>query len=803
VNAREAEMSWRIRLWGIVQGVGLRPLAVRVARSLDLGGTVQNRGALVEIRLDATREQVDTFLKRLEQEKAGPAEFIRRQIERAEEAAPLPRPFAILPSDRLPGTAFPAPDLPVCAACAREIADPADRRFGHPFISCMHCGPRYSIMASLPYDRSATTMDRFPLCPACAAEYGAVTDRRFHAQTIACPDCGPALSWLGRSPGDSGPCAAAPMTAAIEALQAGGIVAVKATGGFHLACDPTSQAAALRLHRLKQRGRKPFAVLFPDLETLAGYAEVSAEERDALLSEARPIVLLGRLRPQIARLAPAVCGNSAYLGAFLPSTPIQILLTQACGPLVMTSANQSDESLIFRDDDMLAFYRRHQGLAGLLTHDRPILGGLDDSVVRIINGRRQFIRRGRGYVPLAIDLAGDRVAQAGGQTAAVADEWTEHPVVLALGGDLKATTALAADGFAWLTQPAGDLARESSLLAWRTQTGHLLHLLDRKPDRISHDLHPGYFSSLAASEWHKPTQAWQHHHAHVASVMAEHHLNGPVIGVAFDGTGFGPDQTVWGGEFLLCEGSRFERVGRLRPVLLPGGDSGMRDAWRCLAGYLMDAGLAGGKSWQGSRWQIIFAALRHRINSVPNSSMGRLFDAVCALLGLSDYNHYEGECGSLLEAKAQAARAAGLAGVPLDFALAREDNGAVWQADARPLLATMAGLCKSRRGNGREALAGQLALGFHEAVCRMIVACCEKIAGESGTRTVALSGGVFQNALLVTLLDEALTQAGFRVYWNEKVPPGDGGISLGQLWLTLSAGPGSVASNRRSSGTGL
>lgn len=818
----------RIRLWGIVQGVGMRPLTVRLARSMGLAGTVRNQDSLVEIQLHASPAEQDTFLQRLRDSKPEPAVFVRQHVA---EIAPrrLPRPFAILPSrgpDREPepapeaaGLAFPAPDLPVCAACERELADADNRRTGHPFISCMHCGPRYSILDRLPYDRATTAMRDFPLCPACAREYSEPADRRYHAQTVACPDCGPVLSWSDRSAPDP-VFGAEALTLAIQALQAGQVIAVKATGGFHLACDPTQPEAVTRLRGIKQRDRKPFAVLFPDLASLDPYALVSDPEASLLAAAARPIVLLSRKSgspaaagwsgpawtgsgepestgPAARPLAADVCGQSAYLGAMLPSTPVQILLAQACGPLVMTSANPSGENLVYQDEAMFDFWQAQPALAGLLGHNRPIRTGLDDSVARICNGRTQLIRRARGYVPLAVDLG-----------------LAAGPTVLACGGDLKATAALARDGFAWLTQPAGDLDSVLSQETWQAQVSRLQTILGLSPGLLAVDLHPGYHSRRQAcflsQQGGLPLQGWQHHQAHIASVLAEHQLRQPVIGVAFDGTGFGSDGTVWGGEFLVCSGTHFDRLACLQPVLLPGGDAGMRDAWRSLAGYLLAAGLPV-PVWLAEpadpRWPVVQAALRNRINCLPNSSLGRLFDAVCALLGLGEVNTFEGDCATRLEAMARLAQARGWPAEPLAFEIEPFSDPAVraaarrQEASARPLLAAiiaaLAPLCQSGSGSSladasRRQLVARLALGFHEAVCQMTVTLCAQLAATTGIWTIAVSGGVFQNGLLTEITDDALTRRGFRVYWNEQVPPNDSGLCLGQAWLSQVASPGTA-----------
>lgn len=860
-----------IRIWGIVQGVGMRPLAACLARSLSLRGSVRNAGGMLEITIAGPTAQLDLFWTRLLAEKPEPAVFVRHQIETIGTDALQIDPtaaadFVIETSREGDGLAFPAPDLAICAACEAELDDPEDRRFRHPFISCMHCGPRYSILEHLPYDRETTTMATYPMCPDCAGEYRSDTDRRFHAQTIACPDCGPVLEWveiakpgsgtamtvkasmasLARLPAsttattrDASSANSFALDRAIEAVRAGCVIAVKATGGYHLVCDARNQEAVLACRGIKQRDQKPFAVLFADPDEIRKYAELNPEELDLLGSQARPVVLLHQrltiaesdeysAAPAQAPLADAVSLHSPWLGAMLPSTPIQLIIAEACGPLVMTSANRSDDQLIFRDDDMLSFGREQPGLTGILTHDRPILTGLDDAVVRWIYhpetarqqatvietdqrrnrpGRVQLIRRARGYVPLAIDIG-----------ATIQD--TSSSTILALGADLKSTSAWSTSGFAWPTQPAGDLARMDVQQAWRDQQLHLQRLLRVSPDLVCHDLHPAYFSTAYADTLIQETTNLgrlpiQHHHAHIASVIAEHHLQEPVLGIAMDGTGFGTDQTVWGGEFLCCSGTTFERMAQFKSVILPGGDTGMRDAWRSLAGYLEDAGLPNptwltGEMGSSEQLSMVRAALRVGINCVPNSSAGRLFDAVCALLDLSAVNHYEGECGSLLEYQAIRASTQALTPWPLAFTISpagqtgqRGQTGLNDQAsqtreysqthsdnnliiDPAPVVRGIYDAMAARQpGQDNVDLIPRLALGFHQAICDATLEVCHRLSFQTGLRTNALSGGVFQNSVLVSMLDLALTQAGFRVYWNEKVPPHDGGICLGQAWLAM------------------
>lgn len=792
----------RIRLWGIVQGVGMRPLVTRLARSLNLTGQVRNTDGLLEIEIAGHPDQLDRFSDRLHAEKPESAVYIRETTERMDWAGGMEtRPgFVILDStvSSQLELAFPSPDLAICPACEQELAEAGNRRFRHAFNSCMHCGPRYSILQTLPYDRITTTMADYPLCPACQAEYTDDADRRFHAQTIACPDCGPQLVWQGRPDAAGAQAGDHPLAMAVQAIQSGQVIAVKATGGYHLACRADQEQAVQACRAIKQRDRKPFAVLFASLEMLADYASYSEAEADLLCSQARPIVLLDDLKS--STLARAVAMQSPCLGAMLPATPIQKLLAEACGPLVMTSANRSDDLLLYRDDDLGDFVRQAEDIAGVLTFRRDILQGLDDSVVRW-QGRCQFIRRARGYVPLAVDLGQLHNAITAGD-----------PLILALGGDLKATAAWSKSGFAWLTQPAGDLASLQVQAAWQENLDHLQHVLGwptgSAPDLICQDQHPGYFSQvLFKDRWPEvPRLSIQHHHAHIASVLAEHQLQEPVLGIAFDGTGYGADGTIWGGEFLLCTGPQYQRLAHFKPTFLPGGDTAMRDAWRSLAGYLEASGLPNPAAnpaqdpavdrARSERLTLVRQALRTGINGLANSSVGRLFDAVCALLELSDVNHFEGECGSLLEAQAVLAEQQGWSVWPLSFRIEQPDRDSL-VIDPAPVLADLLnalgagsqadlagpGSADNARRADRSDRIARLALGFHQALCDATLAVCQQLAQTTGCRTIAVSGGVFQNAVLVRRLDRALTEAGFRVYWNEKVPPHDGGICLGQAWL--------------------
>lgn len=724
--------------------MGFRPFVVKLAFLLGITGTVRNSGGLVTITACGTAQQLDVFLKRLLDEKPVNALIVHYETENIR-YQPYDS-FTILPSSEAEGPVFVSPDLSVCEACLEELADECDERFAHPFISCMACGPRYSIIEDAPYDRSATTMRDFEMCEACGAQYGEREDRRYHAQTISCHHCGPYLIYQDAAGGEATHEAA--FENAVKTLRAGGVTAVKGIGGYHLCCDPFNQKAVLRLRELKNRELKPFAVMFPTADDIRRYACVSPEEEALLCSPARPIVLL---RQEENALAPAVCGDSRLLGAFLPYTPLHTLLTQALGPLVLTSANVSEEPIIKDDEAMLKW----PGLDDVLYHTRRIAARVDDSVVKVSAGRAQMIRRSRGYAPLPVILRGENRGK-----------------VFAAGGQLKSSFCLTSGRFAYVGPHIGDLDNDGCLEAYRESLSRLQRLLRISPKLAVCDLHPGYASSALAEETGLPLLRVQHHHAHIASVMAEHGLHEPVIGVAFDGTGWGCDSSVWGGEFLVCRDNTFERAGHIKSVRFLGGDEGMKDAAKSAMCYLHDAGLD--EHIRDDRWSLIRAALDNGVNTHGNSGLGRLFDAASAVLGVCSYNRYEGECAIKLENLAVQALEQGVTPVPMAFAVSNKSG--ILVADAAPVIAVLA---QSRQN--REALA----LGFHMAVAAMAVDICGWLRAQTGISAAALSGGVFQNAVLLKDVMSKLAAKGFAVYINEKVPPNDGGISLGQAQIGL------------------
>jgi len=732
--------SVRLRLYGIVQGVGFRPFVYRIATKNGITGWVKNRGGFVEITACGEAQRLNAFFDALKREKPRHALIVY------EERVDIPYEkfdsFQIIKSSDDVGPVFIAPDIAVCPDCMREMSDPSDRRYRHPFISCMSCGPRYSIIREAPYDRATTSMREFPMCEACETEYTDEADRRFHAQTVSCNDCGPQLIFHSRQ---GGCVREEALTGTIEAIANGGIVAVKGIGGYHLVCSPHREDTVLRLRELKAREQKPFAVMFPDIKSVREYCAVSAREEELLISDARPIVLLeasGR------RFASAVSGKNWQVGAFLYYTPLQAMLLSACGPLVMTSANVSDEPIIKDEEPMLAWADR---LEGILYHTREIVAREDDSVVKVVDGNVQTIRRSRGYAPLPVILKG------GGQC----------PAIFAAGGHLKSTFCFLSGRFAYVGPYIGDLDGEGQQTEYRQSFERMKRIFRIKPEAAVCDLHPAYASTEFTRTLGLPILQVQHHHAHIASVMAEHGIEGPVIGVAFDGTGYGPDGAVWGGEFLICRGAGYERAGHIRYVTMLNGDEGMKDAGKSAMCYRHAAGLES----VDERWPIIKNALRLGVNTHRNGGMGRMFDAVSACLGIGSYNRFEGECAIGLEGSAREALGSGIMPVPMSFEITEEEGTLV--ADSAPVFRTI---------DGREDTSA-CALGFHRAVAQMTLEMCILLRKRTGIGTVALSGGVFQNGLLLADVLRLLKEEGFHTLINREVPPNDGGISLGQAYI--------------------
>jgi len=678
------------------------------------------------------------------------------------------------------GNVAPA-DVATCASCLMEIRDPADRRHGYPFTTCTDCGPRFTIIRGLPYDRQRTTMAAFPPCAACAAEYADPQDRRFHAEANACPACGPAV-WFTAS-GDDGGIATmrdaarcigtAALAAARARLRAGDVLAVKGLGGFHLVCDATSKEAVARLRKRKQRSAKPLAVMVADVETARRHAHIDEQARRLLESLERPIVLVPvrPLEDSAGRcLAKEIAPGNDFVGLMLPAQPLEHLLCAEMTPLVMTSGNLAEEPIARENDD--AVTRLGPLVDGFLMHDREIVTACDDSVVRCVGGAALPIRRSRGFVPRAIRLA------AGG------------PTVLAIGGELKATLCLAAGDQAMMSQHIGDVANLETLVAVEHVADHLLALTAASPDLVACDLHPGFLSAawtrrLAAARG-IPVVAVQHHEAHLAALLADQAAEDlPVIGVCFDGTGYGRDGTIQGGEFLVASagvGGDVERAAHLDPFPLPGGDAAIRHPWRVAlalvhaAGLEWAAGLAPVETAPAEIRRVLRRQLEAGLHCVATSSMGRLFDAVAALAGVKQSIGYEAEAAMNLEALAAAAGV----GEPYPLPIRNEPPGSAagpLRIDWRPLVAELVADVQAGLGQG------VIAARFHCGVAAMIVAVCGRLRAATGIATVGLTGGVFQNAVLVQGTITALEADGFTVLVHGQVPPNDGGLALGQAVL--------------------
>ncbi|WP_328883636.1 carbamoyltransferase HypF [Streptomyces sp. NBC_00299] len=756
----------RVTVRGTVQGVGFRPYVHRLASDLALAGFVSNTASGVLIEVEGPPDGVVDFCERLAAQPPPLASvtavgFEDLPVTGADDA------FTIRSTDRSPGRTLLPPDTATCGDCLRELADPADRRHRHPFVTCTHCGPRFTIATGMPYDRAVTTMAGFPMCPDCAGEYGDPGDRRFHAQPVACPDCGPRLRLVPAAGSAVRPARDADALAAARALlAAGGIVAVKGLGGYHLACDATDARAVDTLRARKARGGKPFAVMCSDLDVVRRIAVPSTAETAALTGPRRPIVLLRR-RAEHDTLAPGVCPGSPHVGVMLPYTPVHTLLFGLPGDppgprvLVMTSGNRSGEPIVTDDAEALT---RLAGLADAwLAHDRPIASPCDDSLLRVRpDGTEQVLRRSRGYAPRPLRLP-----------VAV------RPA-LAVGGDLKNALCLGEGDHAWFGPHIGDMGELATLEAARRAESQMRALTGVGPELVAADRHPGYHSSRWARQRASqlPLRSplfVQHHHAHIASAMAEHGLDGttPVIGVAFDGTGYGDDGTVWGGEILLADYNGFRRYGRLTPAPLPGGDAGVANPCRLAlarlwaAGLRWDADLPSVGACAPDELALLERQLTRGLACVATSSMGRLFDAVSSLVGVCHRAQYEAQAAMELQSAAAAAWDADTSAYAFGLA-----GGAY---DPAPVLGAL--IADLRRGTPAPVLAAR----FHRGVARAVAAVCRRARRDTGLTTVALSGGVFANALLEEECTRLLTGDGLTVLRHGEVPPNDGGLALGQL----------------------
>lgn len=776
-TTQQTRSALRLRVRGVVQGVGFRPFVHGLAVRHALCGWVRNGSNGVEIAIEGAALALDAFVRDLRAD-APP-------LARIDDLETESRPwvghdtFAIVASMVASDERQPvAPDVTTCAACEQELRDPTNRRFQYPFITCTDCGPRYSVIECMPYDRERTSMRAFQQCPACRAEYATPGNRRYHSETNSCPACGPRLAfevaragapaWEVRSPHPMG--AQRTIAMAARFWREGLIVAVRAIGGFHLAVDATNEEAVRRLRRAKHRDAKPFAVMVRSLDEARSLAALDDVEAALLLSRERPVVLVRRNAD--GPLAPSIAPDLPTVGLMLPSAPLQHLLLEAAGmPLVMTSGNLSDEPIVSGVDE--ARERLSKIADAFLWHDREIVSRVDDSVVRAAAGRPLMLRRSRGIAPLPVALP---IA-------------SPQPL-LAVGAHLKNTCAFVHGNMAYVSPHIGDLGSLETLHHFRATAARLRDLFRIEPAVVAHDMHPGYLSTTEAMSMPAAVRiAVQHHHAHIAAVLAEHGDHGPAIGVAFDGTGYGDDGTVWGAEFLIADLTQYERVGHLRPAPLPGNEAAVRLPWRAATGYLSlapELAPSFARTFETigpNERAIALHQAERRLNAPLASSMGRLFDAAAAVLGVCGTSRYEGEAAIRLEALA-----ARHAGARLPFPVRLSETGR-WMLDPLPLLATL----------GERALAGDdpgmLAAAFHESVAAGTADVVDRLVASTGITVVALGGGTFQNARLLDTVRGLLQARGLRVLWPQLLPPNDGAISYGQAAVAAARLARDVASS--------
>lgn len=786
----ECEITKMIRVYGIVQGVGFRPTVSRHAMERGIRGSVSNKGPYVEIFAQGRQQDVDGFIGDIENRPPKRAAILKLLVEPVEEPEEFTQ-FDIIESEKTKGEIFVSPDIAICDECKEEMFDPKNRRYLHPFINCTCCGPRLTILDSLPYDRERTSMKEFPMCPSCADEYHNPDTRRYDAQPVCCNDCGPEVYLIGRE--ERGREA---ITYTRKTIASGGIVAIKGIGGFHLCCDATSEGAVQRLRKLKRRPVKPFAVMAQDLETVKEVCQVSEEQEKILTGHQKPILLLDKLINQPnkqeteGKLCESIAPGNPKVGVMLPYAPVQLLLfhyddgIEMPKLLVMTSGNTSGAP-ICRDD--------HEAVEELsylcdciLSHDRKIRIRADDSVMDFYKGEPYMIRRSRGYAPLPF---------------MVSTPWKGQ--VIAAGGELKNTFCIGVDNRFYPSPYVGDLEDLRTVKALKETIGRLETLLEVQPEVVVCDLHPKYNSTVVAEELGLPVLKVQHHYAHILSCMAENDCEEKVIGVSFDGTGYGTDGTIWGGEILMADHQGFTRIGSIEPFVQVGGDVSAKEGWRIAVSLI----------WQNTgnmektldtvqklglcteqEAKVLVTMAQRKLNAVTSTSAGRLFDGVSAILGIRRASTFEGEASTALEFAAEAWRAQEIQKKNVDI---RVKSLKMWMTEKKDIPenpGTSASSTEERKfvlNTGdivahlvQEKLAGEdsgkLAYEFHRALAEQILAACEAAEQETGIKKVALSGGVFQNRLLLELVDDGLAERGFEVLKHSLIPPNDGGIALGQ-----------------------
>lgn len=776
----------RLTITGLVQGVGFRPFLWRLARQHALVGWVRNDGGQVVCEIQGSEADRSAFLNQLRPSAPPLAEIADVQVQPT--ATQQESEFQIHEScgesSFLPAV-IPA-DLATCDQCLAELRSPNDRRYGYPFINCTNCGPRFTIIRSLPYDRSATSMDAFPMCVACQAEYQDPADRRFHAQPNACPDCGPTI-WYSNSHEtqlvDSDTIGAAALQATLDAIGQGQIVAVMGLGGFHLVCDATNSDAVSELKRRKRRGDKPLAVMVRNLQVAQSLVELSTAAWQFLQSPQRPIVLAHKRVATNRALSPDVAPDNPLLGVMLPYSPLHTLLTDYANPLIMTSGNVADEPIVYSLEEA----QRLANLAdSFLFHNRQILNVCDDSVIRVDQHHAFPLRRSRGYAPMPIRLPKPLPVgtNAGNQLRSR----------LAVGGEIKATACLTKDNFAYVTQHIGDMGNLETLRAMQQSVHRLESLTQQSPQQIVVDQHPDYLSSTwgreEATKRGLNSKEVFHHHAHLGSLMAEHQWapDQPLLGIVMDGTGWGDDRRIWGGEVFLYQSRELKRVAHLRYWQLPGGDAAIKTPARVALSLLHQLGIPWTETLPcvaatptGHR-SLLRQQLDRRLNTIETSSMGRLFDAVASLLGIRHQVDFEAQAACLLEFLAQEALQNHWLPPSKNFTVNRDSSGS-WMIDYHDFIQHLVQQIHAPECVIDRCWQAKWALAFHQAVANVIGDIAEQIQREHGVGSVGLTGGVFQNLLLLRLTQQQLATRGFQVLCHRLVPPNDGGLSLGQAYL--------------------
>ncbi|MEQ2578735.1 carbamoyltransferase HypF [Hominiventricola aquisgranensis] len=759
------ELTWRIRVYGIVQGVGFRPTVSRHATSNGICGTVCNKGPYVEIYAQGQKKQMEGFLKALEVQPPKRAAILKINTEDVTAETDMHfETFDIIESEKTKGEIFVSPDIAICEECKEEMYDPKDRRYLHPFINCTCCGPRLTILDALPYDRERTSMKEFPMCPDCAEEYEDETTRRYDAQPVCCNKCGPEVYLIGRS--ERGRDA---ITYTRQMISEGKIVAIKGIGGFHLCCDATNEEAVQRLRMLKRRPAKPFAVMAKDESVVKRECVMTPEQEMILTGHQKPILLLDKEND--GRLAPSIAPGNPKVGVMLPYAPVQLLIFQYDDGikmpdiLVMTSGNTSGAPICREDTEAVA--ELSHLCDAMLSHNRKIRIRADDTVMDFYKNEPYMIRRSRGYAPLPFMMSTD---------------WKGK--VLAVGGELKNTFCIGVDSRFYPSPYVGDLEDLRTVKALQETIQRFQTLLEVHPQVVVCDLHPKYNSTVVAEELGYPIVKVQHHYAHILSCMVENDCQEPVIGVAFDGTGYGTDGTIWGGEILLADYEDFTRFGNITPFLQIGGDISAKEGWRIavsmIYGYTKDRELAGEimkklDLCSEKESKVQFAMADRKLNTVLSTSVGRLFDAVSAILGIRHKSSFEGEASMALEFAAEAYEQK-----DHEQKQNKKIDPLVYEEDGHVILNTQLLVQRIVEAKLQGADSGRLAYWFHEILAEQITAVCVEARNVSGRQKAVLSGGVFQNRLLLRLTEERLTEEGFEVLRHRMVPPNDGGIAVGQ-----------------------